>query len=112
MPQTFTLLEKVRTALRVTTTDADITQQISDIIAEAKLDLCKTADISAAAVEEPDALVEGAIKAYAAYIWAENELDKIRLKECYDDYKAKLAMSSAYGTYNEGGDADADAAGR
>ena len=101
MPQTPTLLEKVKTALRVSTTDADITQQITDIIEEAKLDLSKTANISASAVASPDALVEGAIKAYAAYVWTDEELEKARLKQCYDDYKGKLAMSSAYGDYPE-----------
>lgn len=102
MPQpTYTLLEKVKTALRVSTSDAAISQQIADIIAEAKLDLCATANISASAVESPDALVEGAIKAYAAYVWTDSELEKMRLKQCYDDYKAKLSMSSAYSDYPE-----------
>jgi hypothetical protein len=106
LPQaTTTLLDKVKTALRVSTTDADITQQISDIIDEAKLDLSKTADISASALQNPDALIEGAIKAYAAYVWCEEDLVKMRLKQCYDDYKAKLAMSSEYSTYEE---ADSD----
>ena len=104
LPQaTTTLLEKVKTALRVSTTDADITQQISDIIEEAKLDLSKTANISASAVQNPDALVEGAIKAYAAYVWGDEDLTKMRLKQCYDDYKAKLAMSSDYSDYGEDG---------
>ena len=104
LPQaTTTLLEKVKTALRVSTTDADITQQISDIIEEAKLDLSKTANISASAVQNPDALVEGAIKAYAAYVWCDEDLTKMRLKQCYDDYKAKLAMSSDYSDYGEDG---------
>lgn len=93
------LIDDVKVALRVSTTDAGITSQISDLIEEAKLDLCHTADISRASVTSPDALVKGAIKCYCGYIWTEDSTEKERLKACYDDYKAKLAMSTQYGTY-------------
>lgn len=93
------ILDDVKTALRVSTDDAGITAQLNRLIAEAKLDLCRTADISNAAVAEPDALVEGAIICYCGYIWTTDPEEKDRLKDCYADYKAKLAMSSAYGTY-------------
>ena len=94
------LIDDVKVALRVCTNDAGITGQISDMIEEAKLDLCRTADISSASVNNPDALVKGAIKCYCSYVWTDDDLEKQRLKACYDDYKAKLAMSSEYGTYN------------
>lgn len=93
------LIDDLKTALRVSTSDAGITAQLERLIAEAKLDLCKTADISADAAEQPDALVEGAIICYCGYIWTTDPNEKDRLKDCYTDYKAKLAMSSAYGTY-------------
>lgn len=93
------LLDDVKVALRVSTTDPGITAQLERLIAEAKLDLCRTADISTAATEQPDALVEGAILCYCGYIWTTEPEEKDRLKDCYTDYKAKLAMSSAYGTY-------------
>lgn len=97
------LLDDVKVALRVCTDDAGITGQISDLIEEAKLDLSKTANISAAAVAEPDALVKGAIKCYCGSMWSDDPDEADRLKRCYDDYKAKLAMSSAYGDYEEAG---------
>lgn len=97
------LLDDVKVALRVCTDDAGITGQISDLIEEAKLDLSKTADISAAAVAAPDALVKGAIKCYCGSMWSDDPDEADRLKKCYDDYKAKLAMSSAYGDYEEAG---------
>lgn len=93
------LIDDVKVALRVSTTDAGITNQISDLIEEAKLDLCRTADISSASVQTPDALVKGAIKCYCGYIWTDDMDEKDRLKTAYDDYKAKLSMSSEYGTY-------------
>ena len=94
------LVDDVKVALRVCTNDAGITGQISDMIEEAKLDLCRTADISSASVNNPDALVKGAIKCYCGFVWTDDDLEKQRLKACYDDYKAKLAMSSEYGTYD------------
>lgn len=97
------LLDDVKVALRVCTDDAGITGQISDLIEEAKLDLSKTANISAAAVAAPDALVKGAIKCYCGSMWSDDPDEADRLKKCYDDYKAKLAMSSAYGDYEEAG---------
>lgn len=97
------LLDDVKVALRVVTDDAGITGQISDLIEEAKLDLTKTANISAAAVAAPDALVKGAIKCYCGSMWSDDPDEADRLKKCYDDYKAKLAMSSAYGDYEEAG---------
>lgn len=100
------LIDEVKTALRVSTNDADITAQIAQIIAEAQLDLCRTADISESAVNEPDALIKGAIMCYARYIWTEDTDEKELLKSCYDDYKGKLAMSSAYGTYDGDGGGD------
>lgn len=97
------LIDDVKVALRVCTDDAGITGQINDLIEEAKLDLSKTANISAAAVAAPDALVKGAIKCYCGSMWSDDPDEADRLKKCYDDYKAKLAMSSAYGDYEEAG---------
>lgn len=96
------LIDEAKTALRVSTGDAGITAQIQRLIEEAKLDLCRTADISESQVmtSEPDALIKGAILCYVGYVWTTDEDEKNRLKACYDDYKAKLAMSSAYGTYS------------
>ena len=96
-----TLLEEAKTALRISTNDADITAQIERLIDEAKLDLSRTADVSASAVETPDALVRGAVICYVGYVWASDPDEKSRLKQCYDDYKGKIAMSSEYSTYEE-----------
>lgn len=93
------LTQEAKTALRVSTNDAGITAQIERLIEEAKLDLCRTADISEDAVSDPDALVKGAILCYVGFVWTTDADEKNRLKACYDDMKGKLAMSSAYGTY-------------
>ena len=96
------LIDEAKTALRISTMDAGITLQIERLIEEAKLDLCRTSDISENAVSNPDALIKGAILCYVGFVWTTNPDEKNRLKSCYDDYKGKLAMSSAYGTYSEG----------
>jgi hypothetical protein len=93
------LTQEAKTALRVSTSDSGITAQIERLIEEAKLDLCRTADISEDAVSDPDALVKGAILCYVGFVWTTDADEKQRLKTCYDDMKGKLAMSSAYGTY-------------
>lgn len=93
------LTQEAKTALRVSTNDAGITAQIERLIEEAKLDLCRTADINEDAVSDPDALVKGAILCYVGFVWTTDADEKNRLKACYDDMKGKLAMSSAYGTY-------------
>lgn len=95
------LIDDVKVALRVSTTDAGITGQISDLIEEAKLDLIRTANIKASATQNPDALVKGAIKCYCGSFWSDDDDEAKRLKACYDDYKAKLSMSSDYSTYSE-----------
>lgn len=102
------LLDEVKVALRVSTTDSGITAQITRLIAEARLDLCKTADVAEALANaaDPDPLIKGAICCYCAYVWTTDTTEKQNLKACYDDYKAKLAMSSAYSTYSDGGDSD------
>lgn len=96
-----TLLEEAKTALRVSTNDADITAQIERLIDEAKLDLSRTADVSASVMETPDALIKGAVICYVGYVWTSDANEKDRLKQCYDDYKGKIAMSSEYSTYEE-----------
>lgn len=93
------LIDDVKVALRVTTSDTGITGQIQDLIDEAKLDLIHTADVSSASVNNPDALVKGAIKCYCGYVWTDDDAEKEKLKQCYDDYKAKLSMSTQYSTY-------------
>lgn len=95
------LIDDAKTALRVSTDEPDIIGQIQRLIEEAKLDLVRTADVRDDLVQtdEPDALIKGAILCYCGFVWTSDAAEKAKLKSCYDDYKAKLAMSSAYSTY-------------
>lgn len=86
------ILDDVKVALRVTTNDAGLTAEISDLINEAVLDLERTTDIKEINLNSLDALEKGAIKTYCKWKWTGDE----KLKVSYDEYKAKMSMSYAY----------------
>lgn len=85
-------LNKVKTSLRVSFTDANIDGQISDLIDEAILDLSETADIKAFTKSEADALQTGAVIAYVSYKWFGEE----KYFTAYNDMKSKMALSGKY----------------
>lgn len=85
-----TMLEKVKTALRITTTSYD--GELTDLIESAKLDL----DIAGVVVPEPyDELVKTAIITYCKMSFGLPE-DYDRLKRSYDEQKAQLSNASGY----------------
>lgn len=88
-----TILEKVRTALRVSTTDFD--DEITDIINACLLDL------GIAGITKDDttnALIIRAVITYAKLHFG--DLDQLgdydRLKQSYDEQKAQLQMATGY----------------
>ena len=90
MAVTAAFLAKVKMALRVNFTTFDT--QISDLIEEAILDLTATADIKSFTSANADQMQTGAVIAYVAYKWF-NE-DKYFV--AYNDMKQKMALSGAY----------------
>ncbi len=85
-----TMLEKVKTALRITTTSYD--GELTDLIESAKLDL------GIAGVVVPglyDELVKTAIITYCKMSFGLPE-DYDRLKRSYDEQKAQLSNASGY----------------
>jgi len=87
-----TLLEKIKLALRVTTTAYD--SDLTDLAAAAQLDM------GIAGVEIPsslDTLVERAIITYCKlnFLWL-SDGEFSRLKESYDEQKAQLATATGY----------------
>lgn len=85
-------LNKVKTALRVSYTDANIDNQINDLIDEAILDLSETADIKAFTRVNADALQTGAVISYVSYKWFGEE----KYFTAYNDMKSKMALSGKY----------------
>jgi len=86
------LIDKVKTALRITTEDEALIEELNDLIESAKQDL------GIAGVEIPEtqtALVETAIKTYCKMSFGLPE-DYDRLKRSYDEQKAQLSNATGY----------------
>lgn len=89
------MLEKVKLALRITTTAYD--SELTGLIAAAKLDL------GIAGVNVPttlDEIVELAIITYCKVHFGEPD-DYDRLKASYDEQKAQLSMATGYTTWTD-----------
>lgn len=89
-----TLTEKMRAALRISSTSAKITEEIEDCIAACKADL-KNDGVKR--VDENDALIIRAITLYCkAEFGYQNNAEKFR--NSYDTLKMRLSMSQEYNT--------------
>ena len=89
------MLEKVKLALRITTTAFD--SELTDLIEAAKLDLGIAGVVVPA---EIDAIVSTAITTYCKLNFGEpDEYD--RLKRSYDEQKAQLSMATGYATWTD-----------
>ena len=97
------LIDEVKGVLRVTTDDERITGEIQSYIDSAILDLNATSDVRDFG-EGPDSLVKTAIFTYVRAMWSRDTNEADRLMKAYERQKATLAMSTAYGTYDEGND--------
>ena len=89
------LIDKVKTALRITTTAYD--EELNDLISAAQLDL------GIAGVTLPDTLdtlCETAVKTYCALHFGQPDAYD-RLKASYDEQKAQLSMATGYTTWTE-----------
>lgn len=95
------IIDEAKTALRLSTENEAILAEVQRYIDEAVLDLTTTADVAEFDVENADALLKGAVLTYVSMKWNEAREQSIseRLAIVYADYKARLAMSSRYGTY-------------
>lgn len=87
-----TILEKVKVALRTTTTDEGLEEEITDLINACLLDL-QTAGV--VIPDTIDTLILMAIKTYCRmHFGAPSDYDK--LKASYDEQKAQLSMRTGY----------------
>ena len=90
MPQTQTMLEKVKLALRISSTSFD--SQINDLIDAAILDLTKFADIKEFTTTNADAIQTNAVIAYVSYNWFKDE----KYLSAYNNLKMQMSTSSFY----------------
>lgn len=87
------MLDKVKLALRITTTAFD--SELNDLIDAAKLDLGIAGVVFP---DELDAICQKAIITYCKVNFGEPD-DYDRLKASYDEQKAQLSMASGYTTW-------------
>lgn len=96
------MLNKVKTALRLTTTAYD--DELQDLINACKADLGLT-DIYT--INDDDVLIIRCVILYCKmYFGTPNDTDSKRLKQAYDELKGSMLMSSKYTDYTEQGGGD------
>lgn len=89
------MLEKVRAALRISVeNNADINDELTDLIAAAKQDL-GIAGIESNNIIDTDPIITRAIITYCKMSFGLPE-DYDRLKRSYDEQKAQLSNSTGY----------------
>lgn len=89
------MLNKVKLALRITTTAFD--SELTDLIDAAKLDLGIAGVVLP---DELDAICQKAIITYCKVNFGEPD-DYDRLKASYDEQKAQLSMATGYTTWTD-----------
>lgn len=92
-----TLTEKMRAALRISSTSDRITEEINDCIAACKKDL---QDVGVKRLDETDALIVRAITLYVKAEFGFND-NADKFHNSYESLKGHLSMSSEYNTVSE-----------
>lgn len=99
-----TLTEKVRAALRISSTSAKITEEIEDCIGACKVDLQND---GVKVINETDKLIIRAITLYCkAEFGFNNNAEKFR--QSYETLKMRLALSGEYNTAPQVSETDTD----
>lgn len=99
-----TLTEKMRAALRISSTSAKITEEIEDCIGACKADLRND---GVKVINETDKLIIRAITLYCkAEFGFNNNAEKFR--QSYDTLKMRLALSGEYNTAQQVSETDTD----
>ena len=91
------VLGKVKTALRLTSDDVDLEDELLDLIQECMSDLIP-ADVDETNIDLTDPLILKAVKTYCKLNFGQPD-DYDRLKAAYDELKKQLGMDSRYTNY-------------
>ncbi len=90
------ILDDVKAALRITTTDTGIIGEITDLINAAKADLGLSGVL---VVDDTETLIKRAIITYAKANFGYDNPDAERLQRSYDLLKSHLTLSTDYAFY-------------
>lgn len=97
------LIDEVKTYIRVSIDDSDINMEVQTLIDASIADLTKTADVSSNHFEGEsiDSLLKLAVFVYVRAYWTDNEDERAKLLNRYDEIKTKLVLSSNYNGLSE-----------
>ena len=90
------LVEDVKAALRITTSDPYITEEINDLISSARADLLQAGVNSLRVNDDTDPLIKRAIIFYSKAYFGLNDPNAERFQESYDSMKKHLSFASDY----------------
>lgn len=90
-------LDKIKTAIRTTSTDENLDDELNDLIDECLKDL-RPANVTANRSDLQDPLIFRAVKIYCKMSYGHPE-EYDRLKLAYDELKAQMGMDSRYAEY-------------
>lgn len=90
------LFDDVKSALRVTTDDTGIIQEIDDLIAAARSDLIRAGVLIEKANSDEDPLIKRAIITYCKANFGYDNPDAERFQRSYDILRQELSLSSDY----------------
>lgn len=102
--EAITLIEKMRAALRISSTSEKITAEIKDCIAACKADL---ANDGVKVIDEGDALIIRAITLYCKAEFGYNDKAE-KFRQSYNTLKMRLALSQEYNTTPSVSETDTD----
>lgn len=88
------VLVKVKTALRITSDDAELNAELADLVEECLSDLIPV-DVASGNIDLGDPLILRAVKTYCRMSFGQPD-DYDRLKASYDEQKKQLGMDSRY----------------
>ena len=90
------MLNDVKAALRVTSTDVDIEVEINDLIDSARMDMIQSGVSESKANEDNDALVKRAIILYAKAYYGLDSPNAERFQQSYESLKMHLSYAGDY----------------
>jgi len=94
-------LAKIKRAVRLTTTAADILTELTDTVEECRADLVRLGLSDTVVNDETDVHILDAVKRYARWRFAADPHESVRCQEEYHEKADELRRSEGYGYEDE-----------
>ena len=89
-------LAKIKRAVRVVSTAADIATELTDLIEECRADLVQLGVLSTKANDETDVLVLGAVRSFVRWKFAQDEKEALWNMQDYLTQRDEMRRREAY----------------